>query len=71
MPLTYTRPEAMKLLGLKQTNSSSSFHYLRSKYPDAFVVVHQGKGKNDLTLYDKQALDKFIEWRNAKKEYKP
>jgi hypothetical protein len=70
-PPTYTRPEAMKLLGLKQTNSNSAFHYLRRRYPDAFVVVHQGKGKGDITLYDKETLDKFIQWRNSRKVYEP
>jgi hypothetical protein len=61
---TYTRHEAMTVLGI---TSSNAFHSLRRNHPQAFVVVHQGTGKGDVTLYDKEALDKFAQWR---KEYK-
>jgi hypothetical protein len=61
---TYTRNQAMEALGI---NSPNSFHYLRRTYPSAFVVVRQGTSTSNPTLYDKQALDKFIQWR---KEYK-
>lgn len=47
--------------------SPTTFHYLRKKYPSAFVVVHPGTGKNNPTIYNKDALDKFIEWRNTYK----
>jgi hypothetical protein len=61
---TYTRIQAMAALGIASPNS---FHYLRRTYPQAFIVIHQGTSKADPTLYDKAALDKFIQWR---KEYK-
>lgn len=63
---TYTRPQAMQALGIV---SPSAFHHLRKKYPSAFVVVQQGYGRGKLTLYDKAALDKFIEWRQVAKMY--
>jgi hypothetical protein len=65
-PPTYTRHEAMKALGI---TSNNAFHSLRRTYPQAFVVIHQGTGKGDVTLYDKQSLDKFVQWRIARKEY--
>jgi hypothetical protein len=64
MTTTYTRSQAMTALGLKPT-SRSAFHYLRRKYPQAFVVVNQGTDRSNPSLYDKDSLDKFIEWRNA------
>jgi hypothetical protein len=63
---TYTRNEVMELLGI----SPNTFHYLRNAYPQAFVVVHQGTGKGNPTLYDKQAIDKFHQWRNEYKKGK-
>lgn len=63
---TYTRNEVMAALGIK---SPSAFHYLRNQYPNAFVVVQQGTGKGNPTLYDKQPIDKFIQWRSNRKEY--
>jgi hypothetical protein len=65
---TYTRHEAMDALGI---TSNNAFHSLRRAYPQAFAIIHQGTGKGDVTLYDKETLDKFIQWRKAKKEYKP
>jgi hypothetical protein len=61
---TYTRREAERALGIE---SPTAFHYLRRTYPSAFVIVQKGTGKGNPTLYDKQALDRFIAWRN---EYK-
>jgi hypothetical protein len=46
----------------------STLHGLRSRYPQAFVVVKEGSGRSSQTTYDKQALDKFIEWRNQYKK---
>jgi hypothetical protein len=63
---TYTREQIMSALGLTSPNS---FHYLRRTYPQAFVVIHQGTGKNNPTLYDKTAMDKFIQWRKARKDF--
>jgi hypothetical protein len=63
---TYTQKEAWKLLGI---NSPGAFWNLRRRYPNAFVIVQQGTGKGNPTLYDKQALDKFIAWRDSKKAF--
>jgi hypothetical protein len=63
---TYTRTQAMEALGIKGANA---FHSLRRRYPQAFIVVHQGTGRGNETLYDKQAIDKFIQWRKLKKNY--
>jgi hypothetical protein len=54
----------MAVLGI---TSGNAFHSLRRNHPQAFVVVHQGTGKGDVTLYDKEALDRFAQWR---KEYR-
>jgi hypothetical protein len=62
----YTRVEAMQALGI---TSSTAFHHLRRSYPQAFIVVNQGTGKDNPTLYDRQVLDKFIQWRNSRKAY--
>jgi hypothetical protein len=59
---TYTRNEAMTALGIK---SRSAFHHLKRKYPTAFVIVNQGTDRGNPTLYDKEALDRFIQWRKA------
>lgn len=60
---TYTKSRAMKALGI---TSSSAFHHLRKKYPLAFVVVHQGHGRGNPTLYDVKAMSNFINWRRVK-----
>jgi hypothetical protein len=65
---TYTRHEAAKALGIE---SPSAFHHLRKRYPNAFVIVQQGTGRGSPTLYDKQALDRFIEWRSSRKAFDP
>jgi len=64
---TYTRIEAMQALGITSPNA---FHSLRRRYPQAFKVVHPGKGKGDPTLYDKEALNQFIVWRDLNKLFK-
>ena len=66
MDNTYTRPEAMQVLGI---SSSNAFHSLRRRYPQAFKVVHQGKGKGDPTLYDKETLNQFVMWRDLNKMF--
>jgi len=60
-PTAYTRKEAMAALGI---TSANAFYYLRRKYPQAFVVIHQGTSKNNITYYDSAALDQFIQVRN-------
>jgi hypothetical protein len=55
----------MDKLGLVST---ASLHQLKRKYPHAFVIVQHGKGKRTVTLYDKQALDKFVAIREALKQ---
>jgi hypothetical protein len=59
---TYTRHEAEQALGIK---SRSAFHYLKTHYPAAFIVIKQGTDRSNPTLYDRVALDKFVELRNA------
>jgi hypothetical protein len=49
--------------------SPSAFHHLRKKYPQAFVVIKQGYGRGNQTLYDKKALDEFILWRQMSKMF--
>ena len=56
---TYTHKQVMEKLRLI---SVGPLHQFKKKYPSAFILVHQGKGKDE-TLYDKPALDKFIEIR--------
>lgn len=51
----------MTALGL---TARSAFHYLRNKYPKAFIVVKEGTSRHDPTHYDKAAIDDFIQWRN-------
>ena len=62
---TYTRNQIMAALGITSPNT---FHHLRRSYPQAFVIVHKGTGKGNPTLYDKTAIDKFIQWR---RQYEP
>lgn len=58
--LTYTRIQAMERLGL---TARSAFHYLREQYPQWFVVVQAGHGRNNPTLYDAQKIDVFAQAR--------
>ena len=55
---TYTNKQAMDKLGV---TSRSAFYHLKRTYPQAFVVVNQGTDSGTVTVYDKQALDKFME----------
>lgn len=56
---TYTRQQAMERLGLKSANV---FFQLERKYPQAFVIMKQGKSR-DTNRYDKATIDKFAEMR--------
>ena len=59
MNQTYTNKQAMDKLGLE---SRSTFYHLKRTCPKAFVVVTQGTDNSGkVTVYDKQALDKFVE----------
>lgn len=62
---SYTTAEAMQALGI---TARSAFHYLRAKFPKAFIVVQVGTGRFTPTRYDKAAIDQFIQWRNQYKE---
>ena len=55
---TYTNKQAMDKLHL---TSRSVFRHLKRKYPHAFLVVHEERDQTYPILYDKQALDKFVE----------
>ena len=55
---TYTNKQAMDKLGL---TSRSAFYHLKRACPKAFIVVEQGRESSTVTLYDKQALDQFVE----------
>ena len=57
---TYTHKQAMAKLRLE---SVAALHNFQKKYPDAFIVVSKSAGNDRVTLYDKRALDKFIEIR--------
>ena len=54
----YTNKQAMDKLNITRR---SAFYHFKRKYPHAFVVVNQRTISGDGTLYDKQALDKFLE----------
>ena len=62
---TYTRKEAMELLGLK---SLSALLRLERRYPEAFFVVKRGAYVHP--RYDKTLLDRFVAWRERFKEEK-
>ena len=64
-PDTYTTAQAMEAIGVTR----SEFHHLRKQYPKAFIVVSTGNGRTHFTLYNKAALDNFIQWRKMKKTY--
>lgn len=55
---TYTNKQAMDKLGL---TSRSAFYHLKRTYPQSFVIVNQSTDGRNVTAYDKQALDKFME----------
>lgn len=58
MNQNYTNKQAMAKLDL---TSRSAFYHMKRKFPQAFVVVNQSTNSGNATLYDKQALDKFVE----------
>ena len=64
---TYTRLQAMERLGLKSANA---FFQLARKYPDAFVIMKQGKGVDDIR-YHKITLNRFAERRDYFRQEKP
>jgi hypothetical protein len=64
---TYTRLQAMERLGLKSANA---FFQLVRKYPDAFVIMKQGKNKDDVR-YHKVTLNRFAERREYFRQEKP
>jgi hypothetical protein len=41
--------------------SRSAFYHMKRKFPEAFVVLDKNPESGNTTLYDKQALDKFVE----------
>lgn len=55
---TYTNKQAMDKFGL---TSRAAFYHFKRKHPDAFVVVNWSTTSGNVTQYDKQALDKFLE----------
>lgn len=63
---TYTRQQAMDRLGFKSANV---FFQLERKYPDAFVVMKRGPGRD--IRYHKATLDRFAERREYFKQEKP
>ena len=62
---TYTNKQAMAKLDL---TSRSAFYHFKRKNPHAFVVVNQGATSGDVTRYDRQALDKFLETGKSLKD---
>ena len=58
MNQNYTNKQAMDKLDL---TSRSAFYHMKRKFPQAFVVVDQSTENSKVTLYDRQALDKFVE----------
>ena len=58
MNQTYTRKQAMQLLGIKSTNA---FSHLAKKYSEMIVLVKADTGKHP--RYDRAALDRFAEKR--------
>jgi hypothetical protein len=47
--------------------SRSAFYHMKRKFPQAFVVVDQVTENRKVTLYDRQALDKFVEMSKSLK----
>jgi hypothetical protein len=58
MNQNYTNKQAMAKLDL---TSRSAFYHMKRKFPQAFVVVDQSTENRKVTLYDRQALDTFVE----------
>ena len=59
---TYTSKQAMDKLHL---TSRSVFRHLKRKYPQAFLVMRGERDPRYPILYEKQALDRFIETLEA------
>ena len=59
---TYTNKEPMDKLHL---TSRSVFRHLKREYPQAFLVMHEERDPKYPILYDKEALDKFVETLEA------
>lgn len=57
---TYNREQAMDRLRLRSANV---FFQLERKYPDAFVVMKRGLGRD--IRYHKTTLDRFAERREC------
>lgn len=64
MNQNYTNNQAMVKLDL---TSRSAFYHMKRKFPQAFVVVNESKESGNLTRYDKQALDKFVDLQKSLK----
>jgi hypothetical protein len=71
-PETYTLKQAMDRLGIRSANA---FFQLERKYPEAFVVIKRGSGKDAKSRtgleYDKTTLEKFAARREYFKQEKP
>jgi hypothetical protein len=63
MDETYTRKQAMELLGIKSLNA---FKNLEKKYPEYFVIMKQDPYK--FVRYHKATLDRFEKIRDSLKE---
>ena len=57
MNQNYTNQQAMAKLDI---TSRSAFYHMKRKFPLAFVVVDQSTENRKVTLYDRQAFDKFV-----------
>ena len=60
---TYTLKQAMERLGLQSANA---FFQLERKYPEAFVIIKRGLGRDN--RYHKGNLDRFAE---SRERFKP
>jgi hypothetical protein len=69
---TYTLKQAMERLGLQSANA---FFQLERKYPEAFVIMKRGSGKDAKSRtgveYDKATLDRFALRREYFKQDNP
>ena len=63
MNQTYTRKQAMQLLGIKSTNA---FVHLTKKYSQMIIIIKAETSKHP--RYDKAALDRFAERRELLRE---
>lgn len=68
---SYTLKQAMERLGLQSANA---FFQLERKYPEAFVIIKRGSGKDARSRtgveYDKATLERFAERREQFKQQK-